>query len=399
MKKFFYVAIAATALASCSSDQLVDLKEGDEIKFTAVADNDSRASKIYCNNNLPESFQLYAATSTGTKFITDEMYKFNTDAYKSTSTKRYWPENDALNFYAIQNAPVTTWEPAESLAGTFTPNATVANQVDFIYAVKEGIKKSDATNGNVSLNFRHALSQIEFNAKNENPNLKIEILGVKVGRVAATADYVIEATDALTNTDGTIVDHTQKGTNTINSLITWSGWTLNDGSYEIETSLTLEGVSSGDLSEVTTEGENVDSEGDAYTKDYKKSMLLLPQTTTAWAPATTNDKGAFLAVKVCIWNVVDDGEEVQEVLLYGDAKPDVDGYEGRWAAVPVDIEWKEGYKYIYTFNFTNGGNAGYEDTNNDGEPENVAVLVPMSVSISVDDFTNGTTTTENMVKE
>ena len=66
MKKFFYVAIAATALASCSSDNLVDLKEGDEIKFTAVADNDSRAYDVYCNNNLPQNFLLYAKyTKTG----------------------------------------------------------------------------------------------------------------------------------------------------------------------------------------------------------------------------------------------------------------------------------------------------------------------------------------------
>ena len=394
MKKFFYVAIAATALASCSSDNLVDLKEGDEIKITAVADNDSRAAAIFCNNNKMSQFQLYAATAAGEKFITDETYKADGDVYKSQEANRYWPENDALDFYAIYNADVTTWTPGASLAGSFTPESTVLSQKDFIYAVNEGIKKSDATDGTVALNFRHALSQIEFNAKNQNPDLKIEILGVKVGRVSATASYSIAATNEVKNTNGTIVDHTQAATNAFNSLITWSGWTSNDGNYEIATSLTLNGNSVGDLSEVTTVGQNVDGEGAAYTKDYSKSMLLLPQTTAAWKPATDGDKGAFLAVKVRIWNVLDDSE----VLLYGDADPLTDGNEGRWAAVPVAFNWEPGKKYIYTFNFTNGGNAGYEDTNNDGTPENVAVLVPMSVSVTVDDFTNPTTTDTPMVK-
>ena len=73
MKKFFFLAIAATALASCSSDELVELKEGDEIKFTAVADNDSRAETVFCNNNLPADFQLYAATNAtpAVNFIVD----------------------------------------------------------------------------------------------------------------------------------------------------------------------------------------------------------------------------------------------------------------------------------------------------------------------------------------
>ena len=77
MKKFFYVAIAATALASCSSDNLVDLKEGDEIKFTAVADNDSRAAQIFCNNNKMNDFVVYA--SVGTNDLTSELFNVSRD--------------------------------------------------------------------------------------------------------------------------------------------------------------------------------------------------------------------------------------------------------------------------------------------------------------------------------
>ncbi|MEE0974101.1 MAG: hypothetical protein UH853_00135 [Muribaculaceae bacterium] len=57
------------------------------------------------------------------------------------------------------------------------------------------------------------------------------------------------------------------------------------------------------------------------------------------------------------------------------------------AVFPVKFEWEAGKKYVYTFNFTNGGNAGYEDTDNDGEPDNTPVLVDLNVSVTVDDFT------------
>lgn len=372
MKKFFYVAIAATALASCSSDNLVDLKEGDEIKITAVADNDSRADTIFCNNNKMGQFELYAAVNKKT-FINGEVYAKTGSDY-STTAKRYWPEHDAVDFYALHNQGSFTWAPAATgsdpvASGSFTPATSVAAQKDFVYAVKKGVVKPD--DGHVALNFRHALSQIEFQAKNQNPDLKIEILDVKVGNALSTATYTLPET-----TDGNIVNHELNAVPESGSypdaVITWSAWAAGGSN----TSYTFGAAEFGEVKTFKdTEGTLTLGTHD----EYAKSMLLLPQSTTAWT--TTVKTGTYLAVKVRIWNVSGD----DETLIYGDADPLTTGYEGRWAAVPVAFNWEPGKKYVYTFNFTNGGNAGYEDDEN-GEPDVTPVLVPLTVDVTVDDF-------------
>ena len=373
MKKFFFLAIAATALASCSSDELVELKEGDEIKITAVADNDSRAAEIFCNNNKMDEFNLYAAVGEKT-FIGGEVYT-NTDGVYSTTAKRYWPEYDAVDFYALHNQGSFTWAPAgtDVATGSFTPETSVLAQKDFVYAVKKGVVKP--ADGHVALNFRHALSQIEFQAKNLNTNLKIEILDVKVGNALSTATYTLPA-----STDGNVIDHNQDGvleedtSLPASAVIEWSAWTAGGSN----TSYTF-GATEFGAAKILEDTEGTLTLSTPET-DYAKSMLLLPQTTTAWAADATT--GTYLAVKVRIWNK----SGGDETLIYGDANTDEDGYEGRWAFVPVAFNWKPGYKYVYTFNFTNGGNAGYEDTDNNGEPDNKPVLVPLTVDVTVDDF-------------
>ncbi|MBR5898404.1 MAG: fimbrillin family protein [Muribaculaceae bacterium] len=372
MKKFFYVAIAATALASCSSDQLVDLKEGDEIKITAVADNDSRADSIFCNNNLMPEFNLYAAVGKKT-FIDGEVYAKTGVAY-STTAKRYWPENDAVDFYALHNQGTFNWVPAATVpnpvaSGSFAPATSVAAQKDFVYAVKKEVVKP--ADGVVALNFRHALSQIEFQAKNQNTDLKIEILDVKVGNALSTATYTLPET-----TDGNIVNHDLNATPESGSypaqVITWSSWAAGGSNISYTFGAEFDAKTLTDTEKTLTLG--------TPETDYAKSMLLLPQSTTAWAADATT--GTYLAVKVRIWNV----SGTDETLIYGDADPLTDGYEGRWAFVPVAFNWEPGKKYVYTFNFTNGGNAGYEDTDNNGEPDNKPVLVPLTVNVTVDDF-------------
>lgn len=388
MKKFFYVAIAATALASCSGDNLVDIKEGDEIKFTVVADNDSRADTIFCNNNKMGQFELYAAVNKKT-FINGEVYAKTGSDY-STTAKRYWPEHDAVDFYALHNQGSFTWAPAATgsdpvASGEFTPATSVRAQKDFVYAVKKGVVKPD--DGHVALNFRHALSQIEFQAKNQNTDLKIEILDVKVGNALSTATYTLPA-----STDGNVIDHNQDGvleedtSLPASAVIEWSAWAAGGSNTSYTFGATEFGAAK--ILEATEKTLTLSTPE----TDYAKSMLLLPQTTTKWAADATT--GTYLAVKVRIWNV----SGTDETLIYGDAVTTEDGYEGRWAFVPVAFNWEPGKKYVYTFNFTNGGNAGYEDTDNNGEPDNKPVLVPLTVDVTVDDFQPTTGSTENMVK-
>ena len=369
MKKFFFLAIAATALASCSSDELVELKEGDEIKFTAVADNDSRADTIFCNNNLPQNFLLYAkykaGSGTAQNFIPGETF-LTTDYITWTSgvgATRYWPEGGTLDFFAVKNAELGA--DYKTIAA-FTPDATAANQKDLIYAVATGKSKaaSIAQNNSVALNFRHALSQIEFQAKNTNPRLYVEITGVKVGMAKKTAKYVLPSV----NTDDKVETHENANvTDAINRGV-WSEW---NGTQDYKIEFAAVPLNNGETKPLSFEThDGVDDK-----VDNANSLLLLPQETGAWDPAVLGPtfNGAYLAVKCRIWNVV--GATV-------DKENDAVLHEEAYAVVPMAFDWDEGKKYVYTFNFTANGNGGYENDPSNPQP----VLFPITVSLTVDDF-------------
>ena len=117
------------------------------------------------------------------------------------------------------------------------------------------------------------------------------------------------------------------------------------------------------------------------------SLLLIPafeaqtKETEAWNPANDNGKynGTYLAVKCTIYNVA--GAEF-------DAASDVAVLHKGWAVIPASFKWKQGKKYIYTINFTKGGNGGYEE-NEDGSTTDTPVLTGIEFTVTVDDFVYG----------
>lgn len=377
MKKYLFLALGVAALTSCSSDEVVELNEGNEIKFSVVADNDSRAAAVWCNANYMPSFVLYADAA-DKAFINGETYTIDgTGPDYTTSATRYWPESGVLDFYAIYGADAT-WTAGQTPVAdvevapdTESDYANISGQTDIVYAVKPEAKKT--SDGKVTLNFRHALSQIEFQAKNANPDLKIVIKEVRVGNVFTKGTLTLPTE----TTDGNVTEHPEAGTLVSQSDDIWGSTQNTLGKY----TASFTGVVVG--SEAT---------GLTLSNDKEKvanSMLLIPQTQTAW----NGTEGSFLAVKCCIYNVVDTNGEAEEVevLLYGDAAGDGEA-EGRWAYVPVNMDWKAGYKYIYTFNYGTKTNAGFDDSAEGEVPSNVPVLVNLTVDVTVDDFQPGTVT-------
>ena len=380
MKKFFYVAIAATALASCSSDNLVDLKEGDEIKFTAVADNDSRAADVYCNNNLPGEFKLWACYDDKESFINGETYTVDGSGVATNAKTRYWPEDGKLDFYALVNgeATLSTWPAAPTVKFDVLGNVgdnddlvSVADQKDLLYAVTPNQSK---TTDNVRLNFRHALSQIEFQAKNTNPQLYIEVTGVRVGKVNTTDTYNLPSTatnvDVYLDHDSNVSSNDRNVANEGKWTTAWTNSLLTLDNYEVSFSPI----------EITNVATSLTLSNDKV--GVGNSLLLLPtiwdgnQTgTTAWTVTNGTYDGTYLAVKCTIWNVLGDAvDKDSDAILHDDA----------WAVIPVDFKWEEGKKYIYTFVFGTGS-AGYEENSTD------PVLWPIKLDISVDDFQPGET--------
>ena len=139
MKKCFFGAIAVLALASCSNEKVVELSQDQEIKLTAVTGKAlSRAADSYCNKNMPANFKVWANVPTNKVYFSGDQFdrEGTSSNYKNNGDARYWP-NGSINLFACLNAnPDWTDNKSTLIVKDFEVNGTVAQQVDFIYAMQ-----------------------------------------------------------------------------------------------------------------------------------------------------------------------------------------------------------------------------------------------------------------------
>lgn len=377
-------------LVSCSKEEVIDVNhDGDEITFDVVTNSATRAADVYCNNNMPEGFYV-SAISDGQTYIDKDQIANEDGSWVNKSGVRYWPATP-VDFYAYYNDNGSyQWSVAEGKAVAkfvnFEVNNIVADQKDLIYAVKTNQSKpgEDAANTPVALNFRHALSQVVFQAKNTNANLYVEISGVDVVNVGNTNTFTFPSVD----TDKNIVDHEGATADYPAGADGWGTWaelTSGTASYAVAFDAVAVKGDNNVVALTTTDDGAKDGEFNANT------MLLLPQTTTAWdAESKLGDTtGSYFLVN-CIIKNVKDGSGVagdDDVYLWGAANAP------KKLAIPVAFNWEQGKKYIYTLVFGEG-NGGYEPDPEDPTPD--PVLVPITFTVTVDDFvTPGATEIES----
>ena len=394
MKKSYLLgALGLLAMASCSQDETIGINhDGDEITFNVVTNNATRAADVYCNQNLPGGFYV-SAISDGKTYIDKDHVTGSNGNWTNTSGTRYWPET-AVDFYAYVNAGTSyKWSVNEGKATAkfenFAVNGTVAEQVDLLYAVKTNQSKTD---GKVNLNFRHALSQIVFQAKNTNANLYVEIAGVSVANVGGTNTFTFPSENTETN-----IDHPETGPGddgvyetgefgSINYDDSWGAWdNLTSGTEKYDVDFDKTPVPGNNtLVSLTTKNDP--------SKEYNSNaMLLLPQTTSAWnpeknpLPGAKGNTGSYLLVDCAIFNVAGDDYADGDVCLWGEQQGST--WNTKELAIPVAFDWQQGKKYVYTLVFGEG-NGGYDpDPDPDPDPEDPdPVLVPITFEIEVDEF-------------
>lgn len=375
MKKHLVLgALAVLSLAACTKSEVVELNKGNEISLTAVTGkNLTKASDGYCNNKLPGDFQVWASTTTGKKvYFQNETYTDYSGTYKS-ATAHYWPAEN-LDFFALKNpngaVAFDATTPKITVTG-YTVESTPATQKDFLYAVKTGVSKP--AGGKTNLNFRHALSQIEFKAKNSNKNIHVEIDGVQVVNVKNTGDF--EATKA---TD-TNFEHHENNDNadTDNRGDSRCSWDNQSGKATYTASFAQTTV---------TYNTSVSLTSDDTSEEYNSNtMYLLPQSITPWKPSeetkASDSNNAYFIVNAIIYNVSGASfDPANDVVLWGDKS------SGSWKTKPIAVQlptgmvWQDGLRYVYTFNFTTYGTGGVDPGT--GDP----VLTPIELTVYVDDF-------------
>lgn len=361
-KTLLGASVLLLTLAACSNDEPVtENKDANAIRFSVTTSGATRAEDVFCSNHLFDNFTVYATTVDGKQLINgDDITLSNGTA----STDYYWP-NSGANFVAIEGNDAGSFTFNKDAASTvsFTVNPTVASQKDLAYAVaKYTAKPSD---GKAQLNFRHALSQVVFQAKNSNPKLHVVVKDITVGGVANAGTYTLP-TDA---TSDEMVHPTSDYVSTARG--SW-GSTLTGMAKFTTAALGTDGVVI-PANQTTPVNLTVGTDGDKAS--FANAMMLLPQTTTAYDPnaAGTDDTktGTYFLINVDIYNVAGDQFDADNDFLI---------YSGN-VRVPVAFNWEEGKCYIYTLVFGKG-NGGTIPGPGPEDP----VLVPISFNVTVDEF-------------
>lgn len=319
MKKILLAVTAALAITSCSqNEEFENPAQKAEIGFKTVVAKSTRASEV----DLPAlqaadaGFKIHAydtsakkmgeaedvdLTAEGTVFMDGVTAKWDATVVPDGAWKLdptgpyYWPLDEYVQFFAY-SPDVTYKEPAANKYPAFTYTiAEVANQKDIVAAYTKNAKKP-AVGTDVTLKFKHILTQINFKLKGKDTGYtytvtKIELSGIKNAGTFTYKDYADEnAAIGSWAPDATTASYTYAATYT-------------------------DFDSTADLDKIAT-GSN--------------SLMLMPQTLTADAKivitysTTYNNKPAF--------------DSTKEVSL-------------------KDITWNAGEKILYTLSLPGGGEA------------------------------------------
>lgn len=329
MKKLFMLLpLAAFMFASCSSDkdeQIVNAPEAQiqkvpegaiwftsgiqELTRATTTMDDFSAFKVTgVHSNADFAFANLPVTKSGSLWT----YNPTEDA----DSWKYWPnDNSDIQFYAFapssgandltDKVEITSLQ--QVMTG-FTQKQKVAEQVDVLAAYASGNKTANASSG-VSLDFKHALAQIEVRAKNSASNeYKVEVLGVKICRVKNAGDMTFQA----------LAD----------DYPTW-GNLSGSKSYIVEGTTALE---------MTSSVQNIMFGTDNF--------LMVPQQLTGWTGSETDETGAYISV-LCRISQKSGETWVQRF-------PDTEGLYS-FSSVPISTNWTAGHKYVYTLDFFGAG--------------------------------------------
>ena len=432
------------------------------------------------SNQKPEEFFVWAEVNVGgtySKYFEEQLFKEQQPDGKYVNDLPYfWPKNtdDKLKFYAFNGNPAkwrkigddaslydgkeyTMFQGAELMDGSvhydtwvtysagyynyqtghygdaskkyhfdgftmstpsilFFQNEGAIRQTDLLYACTEKSRSDLEADGNLKLNFRHALAMVCMEFQNNMPNTCVEILDF------GTVNTPIQAKCTITGaTDGQFKNTSQSEAARTPSC-TWSDWQY-------------DGFTGNNLIDHTTKqhnwfwlGERTDkinqlrgprkgADGNVLPGDYlnasncnataefnpvytpgnglgyQSAFLMIPMKGSgveAYKPAdgqVYHQKGTCIVLKLRIKNVADPTQHEgypTEQNEYRRVETRIKNKEEEEEITnTMKFEWEAGKKYIYKITFEKGGSAGYGVT--DGKP----AIVPIKLDLEVDDFSNG----------
>ena len=204
MKKILLVALAAAGMVSCSqNEEIENAAQKAEIKVGTVVSKTTRAAITDIDALAKEGFTVYAYNTGSTAmtaveaggldvaFMNGVKATFTANTWNLSDGPHYWPLNDKVQFFAY--ATYATNHATYTLAAgdiyptvAYTVAATAADQKDFVVAT--ALDKTKTTDA-ITLQFIHALTQVNFSVQGGNANLNYKVSSISIEGVAGSGVY------------------------------------------------------------------------------------------------------------------------------------------------------------------------------------------------------------------
>ena len=240
MKKVLFLAVVSLAAASCLKNEAFVVETPQELTFKAVANVATKADAQLEGTLLNKDYRIYASatqrkadgTIENASYFTDKTFATDTTITIDANSQYhamefingewqvspiYWPLGGCSVDYIAYAMPSDVHDanpaPADGPVATYKNKATdVAshlafnswdtydNQVDVLYAVKNGANTTDhagntdaGTQQTLPLTFNHAQALLVFKAKVNTPNV-MQINEIKIAGLQVKGNFVVDNT-------------------------------------------------------------------------------------------------------------------------------------------------------------------------------------------------------------
>lgn len=366
IKVFLSAAVIGAAMTACTSDEVVLTPETVQtpISFNAVTSNLTRAAASYDQPNPPDNFVVWAFMKDASgaflnyfkegqpAFVGGKLQDDGCDAITKngenwTGTKtRYWPKYTPLTFFAfigMNNGVYPTvgfssssYTSEEYFTASFTYNVptssassnTPSSQADLLYAVAKNKKGSESNV--VNLEFKHLLSQICFEAENQDNSTQYQIYQITLKNVVPQGKCTISYILNSNNDTSPYWDYSEYSDNKVDYLVALSGLPTLYGTASVDYNNNIYKYTKLNIS--IPNKQNTDSDygnSEERAKYVERAFNLIPQNTSG-----VNIEVQFSA----------------------------NGGLTETKTIPITANWTSGTRYVYKLIFKPGAEISYNVT-------------------------------------
>lgn len=358
MKRFFVVAVSILLLAACSRNAISPV---DKSLIRFCVDKISTKGETVTLANL-NAFEVTGVTASDTYF--SRMRVTSPDGGKTwvSEDKYFWPL-ETLHFFAWAGVNGTVIvSHTDHYVKDFSVPADIDAQKDFVVASasRNGVEEGQ---DEIALQFEHATASVSLMAASWSDIYNVKVYGVKFGNLRDKDTFTFPS-------DG---EEVISGN--------WNSWSETAHTSSTET----------DFKYIYTDPVILGNEPRSVTSN--KSFFFIPQQLDAWKsayeePAGQEMEGAYISLLVEI--TTKEGAPV-----YPKNEDYIkEGVHAAWDAVGTNLHLEAGIANTFCINFFKDGGAGQQDPENpeeDGEGGAPILGGPLSLTISVDPWTEGDT--------